>query len=393
MVALPATRNAWTLTTFSGFEQLPPAYARLFAPASRRDVFATLPWFLNFEKHALHPGEQVRIYAVGRDADSPLAALAMRAAERPRNWLQARELRSLTNFYTSRFAPACACTGVERIEALAALAGAIGHDSPVWDMVNLRPLDASSELFQETAKAFQRAGMPVHPYFCFGNWYLPVAGRSFEEYLNSLPAKARNTLQRKSRKLEKSGIGRVEIIRDSNGLEAAIADYQQVYSASWKVPEPYPQFIPGLIRTCAQTGELRLGMVYINGQPAAVQFWIVHGGTASIYKLAYDQRFAEHSVGTILTARMMEYVLDVDRVSEVDYLSGDDPYKKDWMSHRRELWGLMAFNPSTLRGQQNMVRHMGARAAKNFFHWLFRRPAQAPVAAKTSDRGLWQWTS
>jgi len=383
MTAWPATRDAWKLTTFSGFEQLPPAYARLFAPASKRDVFETLPWFLNFQKHALNPGEQVRIYAVGRAADSPLVALAMRVPARPKNWLRARELRSLTNFYTSRFAPVCACTGPERAEALAVLAGAIRHDSPAWDAVHLRPLDAGSELFRETVHAFQSAGMPVHPYFCFGNWYLPVAGRSFEEYLDSLPGKARNTLQRKTRKLEKFGIGRIQIVRDASDLEPAIADYQKVYNASWKVPEPYPEFIPGLIRTCAETGGLRLGLVYINGEPAAAQLWIVHGGTASIYKLAYDQRFAEHSVGTILTARMMEHVLDVDLVSEVDYLTGDDPYKKDWMSHRRELWGLMAFNPATLRGLQKIARHMGAHAAKNVFHWLFRRPAQAPVAAKT----------
>jgi len=376
-------RNGWKVTTFSGFEKLPLAYARLFAPGSSRDVFETLPWYLNFEKHALNPGEEVRIYAVWRDDESPLAALAMRCAGEPKSWLQAREIRSLTNFYTSRFAPACACTGLERAEALAVLAGAIRNDSPAWDTVHLRPLDASSELFQETVSAFQSVGMPVHPYFCFGNWYLPVAGRSFEEYLESLPGKVRNTLQRKTRRLEKSGVGRIVITRDGSDLEPAISDYQKVYKASWKVPEPYPEFIPGLIRTCAETGGLRLGLVYISGEPAAAQIWIVHGGTASIYKLAYDERFVEHSVGTILTAQMMEHVLDVDRVSEVDYLTGDDPYKKDWMSHRRELWGLMAFNPATLRGLERIARHMGARAAKSIFHWLSRRPAQAPVAAKT----------
>lgn len=178
-------------------------------------------------------------------------------------------------------------------------------------------------------------------------------------------------------------MGRIEMVTDANGLASAIADYQKVYSASWKVPEPYPEFIPGLLRACAECGVLRLGLLYINGQPAAAQIWIVHGGTASIFKLAYNERFAEHSAGTILTARLMQHVLDVDRVTEVDYLTGDDPYKRDWMSHRRELWGVMAFNPATVRGLVKIVRHMGASAAKNFLRRPHRRPAPAPTAAQT----------
>jgi CelD/BcsL family acetyltransferase involved in cellulose biosynthesis len=61
---------------------------------------------------------------------------------------------------------------------------------------------------------------------------------------------------------------------------------------------------------------------------------------------------------------MMEYVLDVDRVREVDYLTGDDKYKQDWMTHRRERWGILAMNPRTLRGALAIARHVGGRTVK-----------------------------
>jgi len=51
-------------------------------------------------------------------------------------------------------------------------------------------------------------------------------------------------------------------------------------------------------------------------------------------------------------------------VTEVDYLSGDDGYKKDWMSQRRERWGILALNPRTPRGVLAIARHVGGRAVK-----------------------------
>ncbi len=32
----------------------------------------------------------------------------------------------------------------------------------------------------------------------------------------------------------------------------------------------------------------------------------------------------------------MEYVIDTDGVNEIDFLTGNDAYKQDWMSERRE---------------------------------------------------------
>ena len=195
-------------------------------------------------------------------------------------------------------------------------------------------------------EAFRAAGFVVQTFFCFGNWCLPVNGRTFAEYVESLPSVLRNTLSRKRRRLEKSGRASIQIFTAGDGLEKAIEDYTKVYLASWKRPEPYPDFIPGLIRICAAAGVLRLGLVYVDGEPAAAQLWIVHNRSALIYKLAYDERFADLSVGTILTATLMQHAIDVDQVEEVDYLSGDDAYKKEWMSHRRGAMGHLGHEPA-----------------------------------------------
>jgi CelD/BcsL family acetyltransferase involved in cellulose biosynthesis len=101
---------------------------------------------------------------------------------------------------------------------------------------------------------------------------------------------------------------------------------------------------------CAERGWLRLGIAYYDDVPVAAQLWIVSHGRAVIYKLAHDEDVARLSVGTVLTAFLMAHVLDVDQVREVDYLIGDDVYKKDWMSHRRERWGIVAYNPRSPAG-------------------------------------------
>ena len=87
-------------------------------------------------------------------------------------------------------------------------------------------------------------------------------------------------------------------------------------------------------------------MLYLEGKPTAAQLWFVEQGVAFIFKLAYDPEFKEFSAGATLSARMMEHVIDVDRVEEVDFLSGDDLYKRDWMSHRRERHTIVALNRS-----------------------------------------------
>jgi CelD/BcsL family acetyltransferase involved in cellulose biosynthesis len=168
----------------------------------------------------------------------------------------------------------------------------------------------------------------------------------------------RSSVERGRRRLDRIGSWRVEIHRhDSPEVMRALEAYLSVYAHSWKEPEPCPEFMPSLVRLAAREGWLRLGVLWLGQQPVAAQVWLVHEAKASIYKLAYVKGREKLSAGSVLTAALMKHVMDEDRVSEVDYLSGDDAYKRDWMAQRRERVGLVAFDPHSPRGLLAAARH------------------------------------
>jgi hypothetical protein len=352
---------------YTDLEELPQGYGCLCEEASHQSFFLSVPWFKNLVNTVLDKKNRIRIYGVEMDDSqiAPVAALITQYGRSLNEVFKPLKLSGLSNYYTSLFGPLIREYQNNLTEIIQELVRGICNDDYRWDIIDLKPLDIDSLTFLKLVESFQWAGMIVQTYFCFGNWYLQVKGRSYKEYFDALPSQLKNTLKRKSKTLEQSGQARFEIITDKTGLELAIEGYQKVYNTSWKVPEPYPLFMPGLIRTCAEMGWLRLGLFYIKDEPVAVQLWIVKGDTASIFKLAYDARFSKLSIGSVLTAILMEYVIDVDKVKEVDYLTGDDLYKRDWMSHRRERWGIMVFNPKTLNGAINIARHVGGRIFKN----------------------------
>ena len=156
--------------------------------------------------------------------------------------------------------------------------------------------------------------------------------------------------------------GTLSLVLGGENLEKGLAAYEHVYAKSWKVPEPYPMFVPGLMRTCAENGWLRLGLAWLDGQPIAAQIWTVSSNKANIYTLAYDENFRAYAPGTLLPAMLMEHAIVQDMVLEVDYLIGDDPYKRSWMSHRRERWGIIAYNPRTLIGFLGFATEVTFRA-------------------------------
>lgn len=359
--------------TYSRFADLPEQAPALFEQAlEQRGLFFSLAWFRHLAAAGLGSDVRLRLYGVREARSAALACLLpLRESAGPRGM---RRLEGLSNWYSSLYG-LVGSGEADRKPALAAMAAAIAAERPRWDVLDLHPLDPGDPAFDALLQALRAAGMATQRYFCFQNWYLDVAGRCYDDYAAALPSRLKNTLKRKGRQLDKSGRARFEIVTGGAQLDSAIAAYEHIYAASWKSPEPAPDFMPGLMRLCADHGWLRLGIAHVDGEPAAAQLWIVCAGVASIYKLAYDEKFASLSIGSLLTERLMRHVIDIDRVGEVDYLTGDDAYKRDWMSHSRPRCGIIAFNLRSVRGIAAAALHLGGGLLKNGLRRL--RPGQA----------------
>ena len=320
--------------------------------AQSADVFCTLAWFENLAAHGLDARTSPMLL-LAHDA-STHSAVCLPLLATPTS------LNSLSNYYSSLYGPLVWEPSQldASVDCWQAIAQHVRQHATRWSTIVLSPLDDHSPAYQLLQQALRRAGYLVDTYFCFGNWYLCVDGRSFAAYAQKLPSPLRHSIERGQRRLNRQGQWNVHIqIQIDERLEPAIDSFVQVYSQSWKAPEPHPQFIPQLVRTAAQQGWLRLGVLALDGQAIAAQLWLVHNGKASIYKLAYVEGFERYSAGSVLTHALMQHVIDADHVHEVDYLTGDDAYKQDWMSHRRERRGIVAFDLRTLRGVALAVRH------------------------------------
>jgi Acetyltransferase (GNAT) domain len=387
--AVIASSGAYTITVRDNLSALSDHNSALFDYAGKSSVFHTLEWYRTYIRSVLSPNDHLRIYTASPPAGSDQAhcALLMRHGNLGNGRWHTRILSGLSNYYTSLFGPVIGPDIPILQSLLDALASGITRDTASWDVVDMHPMSADSPVLQGLITAFRRNGMLVARYFCFGNWYLKVENRSYAQYFESLPSQLKHTITRKKRQLEKAGGSRIVICRDSAGLDTALDAYRKIYASSWKVPEPYPEFIANLAHTCTEAGWLRLGIAYVNNEPAAAQLWVVTNGIANIYKLAYDERYARLSLGTILTAHLMEYVIDVDKVREVDYLTGDDAYKKDWMSDRRERFGMVAFNLRSPRGLFAAMRHLLGRLAKgaiDLVHGLLSSTAGSRASGKSA---------
>lgn len=289
-------------------------------------LFDRLGWFRLIEAHCPPPGRPL----VARARDGDRAAWLFLASEDGRG-------RAFRSWYSLRFGLIGDSGGAEPIAR--ALRKSLHH-------LEIFPLEDPEPL----AGAFRRAGWATFLSPATASWRIDTAGQDFEAYWATRPGKLRNTAQRKTRA---AGLD-IEIHRGFD--EAAWAAYESVYAASWKPEEGSPPFLRALAEQEGAAGRLRLGIARKDGVPLAAQLWLVEDGIAWIHKLAYREDAKALSPGTVLGVAMFRAALDEDRVGRIDYGTGDEPYKRDWMAERATLWRLEAFNLASPRGLAGAAR-------------------------------------
>ncbi|MDP3677026.1 MAG: GNAT family N-acetyltransferase [Novosphingobium sp.] len=309
------------------------AWADVLGRGSQRAPFDRLEWWTALHELCL-PNEQ------------PLLALACEGEARCAIALLRRpgtgQLRSLANWYSFWSRPVFSGGGEPLLPELAR--DLARH---AW-RISLAPIAEADAARAGTA--FATAGWSVRADQVDVNHRIDLAGRSFAEYWAARPGRLRETVRRKGAK------GAVALRIAERFDPADWADYEAVYARSWKPEEGSPAFLHRFAQTEGQAGTLRLGLAHIDGLPVAAQLWSVEAGTACIHKLAHDEAAKAHSPGTLLSHALFAHVIDRDRVHTIDFGTGDDAYKRDWMETVRPMLRLEMHRPRDPRSWSHLLR-------------------------------------
>ena len=286
-------------------------------PFAASGPFSRPEWFALLEERTHAP-----FYALAEDGSGAVAFPLRRVG---------RRIEALLNWYGFTWRPLA--TPYASLDSLmiALAADLVARTSHVV----LDRLPDEDGTARQLERAFRRAGWLVIRERIDSNRVLPVAGRSYGEYLDSRPGSLRTSLRRKGKKVS------VEIIAFFQ--YDVWASYEDIYAGSWKPEEGDPALLRAFAQAEGAAGRLRLAIARHNGEPVAAQFWTVEDGTAFIHKLAHRESARALSPGTTLTAALLEQVIERDGVDLVDFGTGDDPYKRDWMDEVRPRYRLQCW--------------------------------------------------
>ncbi len=360
--------NDLVASVFNGVDKLPEHFVEAWQQLAEDLPFMSYEWFRNFTTNIQEDTSSPLIIVISNSARRIVAIFPLKI--QIDGWFKVKRLCSLTNYYSPSYHILVDQNEVTVSQAINFFAKYLKTCDIPWDLMRISPINRGNHTFQLT-KAFNGHGTYVTSYLATINWFQQVS--DYQSYINTRPSKLVNTLTRKKRKLERNFEVEFELISNPNQTDAGFIAYQKIYTSSWKKPEPFPRFIPNLINTCAELGWLRLGLLKLNNEPVATQFWIVSKQTAYIYKLAYAPQFAKYSVGTILTELMMKHVIETDKVKKVDFLTGNDSYKREWMDSSDEVYGLQIINITSFKGTLLYLREILASFLKQrIFRSKFR---------------------
>lgn len=309
--------------------------ASLAAPAP----FDRAEWYQLLADSGLVP-----LIAMASDADTSVALALTETAGR------ITPLRNWYSFTWRQLAPQ-GPKGDALLAEIARQLKARGH------RVTLEPVPDEDGSAARLAAAFRSAGWLVEISPCDTNHILHVAGRSFADYWETRPGPLRTTLKRKGRKVETRIITAFD--------PADWAEYERIYAASWKPAEGDPAMLRAFAQAEAAAGRLRLGLALHEGAAIAAQFWTVENGIAYIHKLAHLESHKHLSAGTTLSAALFAHAIDTDGVQLIDFGTGDQAYKADWMEETRARYCIDCLAPGSLRAwpplAKRMLRRIGTR--------------------------------
>jgi CelD/BcsL family acetyltransferase involved in cellulose biosynthesis len=315
------------------------------------------------------------------DAFAPTARLRVLAARSPGGepvgfapLLEVRD-RGIVRLVAPANDHACRVEWALGPDASGAVAALWAHlrDRLRWDVLLLRDLPRdgpTSALLEPLARADRHLT---------GRWeslrtpYLPLGGEPVEARTS---AKFRANLRRRARRLAELGAVAIRREDGKGDLDGALAEFLALEAAGWKgergtaiAADPArARFYTQVAHDAAARGALALRALTLDGRAVAVHLGLLHRGVFSLPKTAYLESLGQVSPGQLLHAEVVAEC-EANRLSELDFLGPDMPWKRDWAPlHRPHDW-LYVYRPSLAGRAMHTLKHRVRPTVKEALSW------------------------
>ncbi len=322
----------------------------------------TLPWLSATQEFMFCQDEQVIVHCLlqERIEQESVVLLAWPLVHKGKS---KSHISSLTSFYSSVAEPIY-FTETSK-QHLNILLTAITQNHP-WKTMQLGSFTEDNTAEGNVTEVITQY-FPYHQIFSKTDNIYQDGLCDYASYYQQRPSQLKNTIKRREKKLAKNHEYRTDIVTELGLFPQAFSAYKEIYQQSWKGDEFSFDFIEKVCLSALAENKLRLGILYVDNEPAAAQLWFlqvandcdeVEQTTASIFKLAYTPKYQEFSVGSILSLALSEHVIDKDKVSSIEFGMGAEPYKKDWLSANRIRKSYLIFNSDGIYGKLLVLRKL-----------------------------------
>ncbi len=199
-------------------------------------------------------------------------------------------------------------------------------------------------------------------------------------YLAGRPGKVRSTISRTSKRFARDGVTLDAVGADAapGELDAALDDLARLHDARWSEDSAFLSGwdrVRAAVRDGAARGDVQLHrLLDEHGDAVAVELDLSVGPRVGFYQAGRRTEREWRGCGSVLRARIIEAAID-EGATEYDLLRGDEGYKTEWATGRRDLVHCVAGIGA---------RGVAAVRARGWRHDLQRRRAGDTSADRSS---------
>lgn len=342
-----ATYSVRLVKDVAVFDGLRPEWDRLAGRQGSHMPFLCHDWFRIWIEHCLEEKDLLVIVVHERNEPVLIAPFVI-GQERYKGTIKARKIELMGNVHspvrTFLFADP---TSAKRSDWLTQVMRFLKTECSKWDVMELEGIPEEGGTF-EFLEGAADAAFRSRSYTCYSNLMLENIDYSGDVYWGKLPSRVRNELKRRKKRLSEVGEVATEVGTNEAEFGRHMECYERVREKSWKNPEKNGKFLREIRRMAAKRGWLRCGFLLLDGVPIAAQIRMVADRTAYFMEALHDSDYNKYGPGHLLRAELIRRFIDVDGVSRIDQVRGDESYKKEWMSDGvvRLRKGLTVFNKS-----------------------------------------------